>query len=257
MNPLVEPAPRGPLLGVNVDHVATLRNARGGDFPDPVQAALHALRGGADIITFHLREDRRHIRDADALGLREQVQVPLNFEAALTAEMLDIIERTRPQMVCLVPERRQEVTTEGGLDVRGQFERVRDGCARLADAGCRVSLFIEAEPAQIDAAAASGAPCVELHTGAYANAVDAGDDALAQRHLQRLRAGIEQARAAGMRTHAGHGLNLRSTAALAAMPAIDELHIGHALVGHALFVGMEQAVRDYKACIERAAGQRP
>ncbi len=254
MNPLVQPAPRGPLLGVNIDHVATLRNARGGSFPDPVQAALHALRGGADIITFHLREDRRHIRDGDVQGLREQVGAPLNFESALTPEMLDIIERMRPQMVCLVPERRQELTTEGGLDVRGQFDRVRDACARLGAAACRVSLFIEADPAQIEAAAASGAPCVELHTGAFANAVDAGDAELARRHLERLRNGVALARAAGLQTNAGHGLNLQSTPPLAGMPEMRELHIGHALVGHALFVGIEQAVRDFKACIEKAAG---
>ncbi len=252
MNPLVQPAPRGPLLGVNIDHVATLRNARGGDHPDPVRAALHALRGGADIITFHLREDRRHIRDADVHRLREQVHAPLNFESALTPEMLDIIDGMRPAMVCLVPERRQELTTEGGLDVRGQFERVRDACARLGASDCRVSLFIEADAQQIDAAAASGAPCVELHTGAFADALEAGDTQLAQRQLERLREGIARARAAGLQTNAGHGLTLRSTPELARMPEIRELHIGHALVGHALFVGLEQAVRDFKACIESA-----
>ena len=255
MNPLVQPAPRGPLLGVNVDHVATLRNARGGDFPDPVQAALHALRGGADIITFHLREDRRHIRDDDVRRLREQLGAPLNFESAVTPEMLDLIEQARPPMVCLVPERRQELTTEGGLDVRGQFERVRDACARLAACGCRVSLFIEADPAQIEAAAASAAPCIELHTGAFANAVEAGDEAASARHLARIRDGIAQAAAAGLQTNAGHGLTLQSTPTLAAMPRVRELHIGHALIGHALFVGMEQAVRDFKAQIERAAAQ--
>lgn len=253
MNPLVQPAPRGPLLGVNIDHVATLRNARGGAYPDPVQAALHALRGGADIITFHLREDRRHMRDADVQRLREQVQAPLNFESALTAEMLDIIESMRPAMVCLVPERRQELTTEGGLDVRGQFERVRDASARLAAVGSRVSLFIEADAAQIEAAAASGAPCIELHTGAFANAVEAGDTQLAQRQLARLHEGIAQARAAGLQTNAGHGLTLQSTPDLACLPEIRELHIGHALIAHALFVGIEQSVREFKACIEAAA----
>lgn len=252
MNPLVQPAPRGPLLGVNIDHVATLRNARGGAFPDPVEAALHALRGGADIITFHLREDRRHIRDADVQRLREQVHAPLNFESALTSEMLDIIEAMRPAMVCLVPERRQELTTEGGLDVRGQFERVRDASARLGAVGCRVSLFIEADPAQIEASAASGAPCVELHTGAFANAVEAADAQLAQRQLARLRDGIAQARAAGLQVNAGHGLTLRSTPELARMPEVRELHIGHALIGHALFVGIEQSVRDFRTCIAAA-----
>ncbi len=253
MNPLVESAPRGPLLGVNIDHVATLRNARGGAFPDPVEAALHALRGGADIITFHLREDRRHIRDEDVERLREQLRAPLNFESAVTGDMLDIIERVRPRMACLVPERRQEVTTEGGLDVRGQLGRVREACQRLAAIDCRVSLFIEADPAQIDAAVQCGAPCIELHTGAYANAVEAGDEAGAQRQLQRIREAMARARAAGLQTNAGHGLTLRSTPVLAAMPSVRELHIGHALVGHALFVGMEQSVRDFKACIEGAA----
>ena len=252
MNPLVDPAPRGPLLGVNIDHVATLRNARGGSAPDPLQAALAAVRGGADILTFHLREDRRHIRDADVQRLREQSPVPLNFEAAATSDMLDIIEQVRPQMVCLVPERRQELTTEGGLDVRGQFERVHDACTRLARAGCRVSLFIEASPQQIEAGARAGAPCIELHTGAYANAFDAGDDALRQREFERLVAGLRLGRSLGLQTNAGHGLGLDSTAAVAALPEVGELHIGHALIGHALFVGLTQAVRDFQSVIARA-----
>jgi pyridoxine 5-phosphate synthase len=256
MNPLVAHAAPGPLLGVNIDHVATLRNARGGGFPDPLQAAQQALRGGADIITFHLREDRRHIRDADVARIKAGVAAALNFEAAVTPEMLDIIEGVAPQMVCLVPERRQEVTTEGGLDVAGQLARIRDACARLARAGCRVSLFIEAAPAQIEAAAQAGAPCVELHTGAYANAVDAGDAAVAAAQLQRLRDALELARGLGLQTNAGHGLNLASTAAVAALPGVGELHIGHALVGHALSVGMEQAVRDFKAVIARATPRR-
>ncbi len=251
MNPFA-PVPSTPLLGVNIDHVATLRNARGGRFPDPLDAAQAALRGGADIITFHLREDRRHIRDDDVERLRQQCAAPLNFEAAVTDEMLACIERVRPPMVCLVPERRQELTTEGGLDVAGHLERIRAACARLAAAGCRVSLFIEPGAAQIDAAAACGAPCVELHTGAYANAVDADDAAGAARELQRLREALARAHALGLRTNAGHGLTLASTAAVAALPGIDELHIGHALVGHALAVGMEQSVRDFKAVIARA-----
>ncbi len=251
MNPFASPA-RPPLLGVNIDHVATLRNARGGSFPDPLDAALAALRGGADIITFHLREDRRHIRDADVERLRAQVAAPLNFEAAVTEEMLARIEQVRPQMVCLVPERRQELTTEGGLDVAAHLERVRAACARLAACGCRVSLFIEPSPRQIEAAAGTGAPCVELHTGAYANAVDAGDQAGAAEQLRRLRDAQARAHAQGLRTNAGHGLNLHSTGAIASLPGIDELHIGHALVGHALSVGMEQAVRDFKAAIARA-----
>ena len=253
MNPFAVAA-TPPLLGVNIDHVATLRNARGGRFPDPFEAAQAALRGGADIITFHLREDRRHIRDADVERLRGGIAAPLNFEAAVTDEMLARIAQVRPQMVCLVPERRQELTTEGGLDVAAHLQRVRDACARLAALGCRVSLFIEPGARQIDAAASAGAPCVELHTGAYANAVDAGDAALAEAELQRLRVAAARAQALGLQTNAGHGLGLHSTAAVAALPGIDELHIGHALVGHALGVGMEQAVRDFKAVIARARG---
>jgi len=252
-----------PLLGVNIDHVATVRNARGGRFPDPVAAALLAVEGGADIITFHLREDRRHIRDEDVARLKEAIQVPLNFEAAVTDEMLDIIERTAPEHVCLVPERRQEVTTEGGLDVIGQFDRVRDACVRLAESGSRVSLFIGADPAQIDAAARAGAPCVELHTGPLAHAWWDRDHALLERELQRLQRGLLHATSLGLRTHAGHGLALSqpeadgadqpsSAALVAALPDVHELHIGHALIGHALFVGLKQAIADFKAEAIRA-----
>ncbi len=254
MNPLVSVAVPGPLLGVNIDHIATLRNARGGRYPDPVAAARAAVDGGADIITFHLREDRRHIRDADVQRIQADIAAALNFEAAVTDEMLGIIEQVKPQNVCLVPERRQEITTEGGLDVAGQFARVQAACARLASSGCRVSLFIEASRAQIEASARAGAPCVELHTGAYANACETGDTTLAQAELQRLRQGVAAARALGLQTNAGHGLTLASLGRVAAMAEISELHIGHALVGHALFVGMEQAVRDFKAAIVRARG---
>lgn len=249
-----------PLLGVNIDHVATLRNARGGFFPDPIAAAHLAVEAGADIITFHLREDRRHIRDEDVVRLKAEIQVPLNFEAAVTDDMLDIIERTRPEHVCLVPERRQEVTTEGGLDVVGQFNRVQAACSRLAQAGSRVSLFIGADPAQIDAAAKAGAPCVELHTGPLAHAWWDKDQARLQVELARLRAGLHHARSQGLRTHAGHGLALldamgdrvdagavSSTALVAALPEVAELHIGHALIGHSVFVGMRQAIADFKA----------
>ncbi len=252
-----------PLLGVNIDHVATLRNARGGRFPDPVAAALLAVEGGADIITFHLREDRRHIRDEDVVGLKEAIAVPLNFEAAVTDEMLDIIERTAPEHVCLVPERRQEVTTEGGLDVAGQFNRIQDACARLAAAGSRVSLFIGADPVQIEAAAKAGAPCVELHTGPLAHAWWDADQAGLQRELTRIQEGLRFARSLGLRTHAGHGLALTqsepgqighvsSTALVAALPDVAELHIGHALIGHAVFVGLRQAIADFKAEAIRA-----
>lgn len=252
-----------PLLGVNIDHVATLRNARGGRFPDPVAAALLAVEGGADIITFHLREDRRHIRDEDVARLKEAIAMPLNFEAAVTDEMLDIIERTAPEHVCLVPERRQEVTTEGGLDVAGQFSRIQGACARLAAAGSRVSLFIGADPVQIEAAAQAGAPCVELHTGPLAHAWWDADQASLQRELTRLQEGLRFARSLGLRTHAGHGLalsqsepgqagHISSTALVAALPDVAELHIGHALIGHAVFVGLRQAIADFKAEAIRA-----
>lgn len=257
-----------PLLGVNIDHVATLRNARGGRFPDPVAAALLAVEGGADIITFHLREDRRHIRDEDVVRLKGAIAVPLNFEAAVTDEMLDIIERTAPEHVCLVPERRQEVTTEGGLDVAGQFNRIQDACARLAAAGSRVSLFIGADPVQIEAAAKAGAPCVELHTGPLAHAWWDADQAGLQRELTRIQEGLRFARSLGLRTHAGHGLALTqsepgqighvsSTALVAALPDVAELHIGHALIGHAVFVGLRQAIADFKAEAIRARKSSP
>ncbi|AKJ31153.1 pyridoxine 5'-phosphate synthase [Caldimonas brevitalea] len=249
--------PNAPLLGVNIDHVATLRNARGGQFPDPVAAAQLAVEAGADIITFHLREDRRHIRDDDVTRLKAALQVPLNFEAAVTDEMIGIIERVRPEHVCLVPERRQEVTTEGGLDVAGQFARIQDACARLAAAGCRVSLFINADERQIEASAAAGASCVELHTGAYAEAWWAQDRVRMAAELQRLQDGLRRGRAAGLQTNAGHGLAVwdrpaphpfaSSTYAVAALHEVTELHIGHALIGHAVFVGLRQAIGDFKA----------
>lgn len=256
------------LLGVNIDHVATLRNARGGLYPDPVALAALAVEAGADIITFHLREDRRHIRDADVERMKEHIRAPLNFEAAVTDEMVALIERIRPEHVCLVPERRQEITTEGGLDVRGQLARVKDACGRLAAAGSRVSLFIGADPDQIDAAAEAGAPCVELHTGPLANAWWAQDDAAVQAELARLKQGLAHARGLGLRTHAGHGLALSdtgpampwmptaqrgsSTALMAALPEVMELHIGHALIGHAVMVGLRQAIADFKAEIVRS-----
>jgi pyridoxine 5-phosphate synthase len=257
-----------PLLGVNIDHVASVRNARGGRFPDPVAAALLAVEAGADIITFHLREDRRHIRDDDVLRLKAHIGVPLNFEAALTDEMLDIIERTAPEHVCLVPERREEVTTEGGLEVAGQLARITEACARLSAKGSRVSLFIGADPRQIEAAAQAGAPCVELHTGALANAWWDGDQAALAHEMQRLQSGLRLARSLGLRTHAGHGLALStnlpvgdphlradtvsSTALVAALPDVAELHIGHALIGQSIFVGMHQAITDFKAEAIRA-----
>jgi pyridoxine 5-phosphate synthase len=264
--------PDMPLLGINIDHVATLRNARGGRFPDPVNAALLAIEAGADIVTFHLREDRRHIRDDDVHRLKAAVSVPLNFEAAVADEVLAIIEQVRPEHVCLVPERRLEVTTEGGLDVVGQFGRVREACARLAAVGCRVSLFINAEPAQIEASAKAGAPTIEIHTGAFANAWFVGDAAAQNAELARVQRGLQMARSLGLQTNAGHGLALHgasdadvhragtgadhpdtdvpsdtSTFAIASLPEVAELHIGHALIGHALFVGLRQAVADFRA----------
>ena len=260
--------PHAPLLGVNIDHVATLRNARGGAFPDPLQAALLAEEAGADIITFHLREDRRHIRDDDVARLKAAIRVPLNFAAAVTDEMLGIVEATRPQHVCLVPERRREVTTEGGLDVAGQPARLRDACARLAGAQCRVSLFIDAEPRQIEASVAAGAPCVEIHTGAFANAWWADDAPGMARELARVREALRLGRSLGLQTNAGHGLAVwgrpapsrdgrplpSSAAAIAALPEVAELHIGHALMGHALFVGLRQAIGDFRLDIARARG---
>jgi pyridoxine 5-phosphate synthase len=231
-------------------------------FPDPVVAARLAVEAGADIITFHLREDRRHIKDDDVARLKAELQVPLNFEAAVTDEMAAIIERTRPEHVCLVPERRREVTTEGGLEVAGQLERVRTACQRLAQAGCRVSLFIDADPRQIEASARCSAACVELHTGAFANAWWARDTRAMQDQLVRLERGLLLARSLGLRTHAGHGLALwdsppphplaSSTASVAAFADVAELHIGHALIGHAVFVGLRQAVADFRAEIVRS-----
>lgn len=255
------PSPARLLLGVNIDHVATLRNARGGVFPDPVRAAVLAAEAGADIITFHLREDRRHIRDDDVARLAAVLPVPLNFEAALTDEMLSLIEQMHPAQACFVPERRQEVTTEGGLDVAGQPERVGHACERMAKAGVRVSLFIDPELRQIEAAAVAGAPCVELHTGAYSNAWWARDAAAERRELARLENAMKAARALGLQTNAGHGLALAelpdddrpsSVAAVAALSDLAELHIGHALIGRAVFVGLAQALADFRVEMERA-----
>jgi pyridoxine 5-phosphate synthase len=263
--------PTLPLLGVNIDHVATVRNARGGAFPSPVSAALACVAAGADIITFHLREDRRHIRDADVEALKASVRAPLNFEAAVTDEMLGIIERTRPDHVALVPERRAEVTTEGGLDVAGQASRMAEAVGRLNAAGCRVSLFIDADARQIEAAAHAGAACVELHTGPLAECWWAQNWPGVRAQRQRLAAAIAVGQRLGLRVHAGHGLALwgagndapfsspppggplSSTATVASLPGIRELHIGHALVGRAVFVGLAQAVQDFKAEIAAAA----
>lgn len=242
--------PQGPGidLGVNIDHVATLRNARGTVYPDPLQAALLAEQAGADAITLHLREDRRHIRDADVEKIRPQLATRMNLESAVTEEMLDIACRIKPQDVCLVPERRNEVTTEGGLDVLRFFDDVQRACARLAAHGIRVSLFIDADPEQIRASAEAGAPVIELHTGRYADA-EAGEQ---PHELERIRAGVAAGVRHGLKVNAGHGLHYTNVQAIAAMPDIAELNIGHAIVAHAVFVGWESAVREMKAIMTKA-----
>ncbi len=233
-------------LGVNIDHIATLRQARGTRYPSPVRAALLAEYAGADAITLHLREDRRHIQDRDLEILREVLTIRMNLEMAVTDEMLAIATRIRPHDACLVPERRQELTTEGGLDVVQQFERVRHACTVLAAAGVRVSLFINADRDQLEAARAAGAPVVELHTGQYAE-MD-GEEEI-QRELERIRSATELGTRLGLRVNAGHGLNYHNTRPIAALPLIRELNIGHAIVAHALFVGWESAVREMKTII--------
>jgi len=238
-------------LGVNVDHVATLRNARGGRAPDPVRAALLAIEAGADGITAHLREDRRHIRDGDMARLKAEISRPLNFEMAATAEMLQIALATAPHAVCLVPERRTEVTTEGGLDVVGQRDALGPFIARLNDAGIRVSLFIAADPAQIEMAAALKAPVIEIHTGAWCDAVVEGRKTQAAAEWQKIVAGAKLARAAGLEVHAGHGLNYATAEAISALPQIVELNIGHFMMGEAIFVGLTQTVRDMRAAMDR------
>jgi pyridoxine 5-phosphate synthase len=244
--------PTAPLrLGVNVDHVATLRNARGGRAPDPLRAALLAIEAGADGITAHLREDRRHIRDEDMARLKAEISKPLNFEMAATEEMLRISLATRPPAVCLVPERRQEVTTEGGLDVVGQHNALAPYIARLNDAGIRVSLFIAADPAQIEMAARLRAPVIEIHTGAWCDAVADGQAETAATEWQRIVAGAKLAKAAGLEVHAGHGLDYATAETIAALPEIMELNIGHFMMGEALFVGIAETVRAMRAAMDR------
>lgn len=236
-------------LGVNIDHIATLRNARGTSYPDPLKAALLAEEAGADAITLHLREDRRHIRDADVEALRPQLRTRMNLEAAVTAEMLDFACRIRPQDVCLVPERRHEVTTEGGLDVRKHFSQVQGAVRQLQAEGIRVSLFIDPEVEQIQAAQESGAPVIELHTGRYANAAPGAEQ---QAELERVRQGALAGVRHGLKVNAGHGLHYTNTQAIAAIADITELNIGHAIVAQALFVGWENAVREMKALMVAA-----
>jgi pyridoxine 5-phosphate synthase len=236
-------------LGVNIDHVATLRNARGTVYPDPIQAALQAEEAGADLITLHLREDRRHIRDADVHALRPKLATRMNLECAITSEMLDIACRIKPQDVCLVPEKRAEVTTEGGLDVISHFEQVSAACRQLADAGIRVSLFIDADAEQIAAAAACKAPVIEIHTGRYADAQDAQEQ---DAEFQRVAEGVDAGQKHGLIVNAGHGLHYTNVQRIAALPGIKELNIGHAIVAHAVFAGWQNAVREMKAIMVAA-----
>ena len=237
------------LLGVNIDHVATLRQARGTIYPDPVQAALICEEAGAEGITLHLREDRRHIQDDDVRRMRPVLKTHMNLELAVTAEMVAFAKEIKPQHVCFVPEKREEVTTEGGLDVVGHFEDVKAATAELTAVGCDVSLFIDADFAQIDAAVACGAPTIEIHTGAYA---DADTPEAQAKELERIVKGAEYAAAKGLVVNAGHGLNLSNVAPIAQIPQIYELNIGHSIVAESVFVGMIQAVKDMKAAIKAA-----
>jgi pyridoxine 5-phosphate synthase len=245
-------------LGVNIDHVATIRNARGEGYPDPARAAEVAMLAGADGITAHLREDRRHISDADIEALASLTRKrgkPLNFEMAVTEEMEAIALKHRPHAACLVPERREEVTTEGGLDVAGQHNRVAPVVAALKAAGVRVSLFIEANPAQIAAAASVGAQVVELHTGAYCLAVREGKPEAAQL-LRNLREAAAQAAALGLEVHAGHGIDYETVGAIAAIPELAELNIGHFLIGEAIFTGLDPAIRRMRSLMDASRSAR-
>lgn len=236
-------------LGVNVDHVATIRQARGTLYPDPVQAGLLAAKAGADSITIHLREDRRHIQEHDVQRMLDETPVPVNLEMAVTPAMVRLARDARPHYCCLVPERRQELTTEGGLDVAGQLPKVRQACARLADAGIAVALFVDPDPRQLEACVKSGAPHVEIHTGTYA---DASKDTARARELRRIAAFAQAAGRAGLEVHAGHGLNLHNVAAVAAVPEIVELNIGHSIVARALYVGLPRAVREMRQAMGKA-----
>jgi pyridoxine 5-phosphate synthase len=236
-------------LGVNIDHIATLRQARGTRYPDPIQAAIEAEQAGADSITLHLREDRRHIQERDVAMLADILQTKMNLEMAVTDEMLAIAEKYRPADCCLVPEKREELTTEGGLDVAGQFDRIKQACDRLAAAGIRVSLFIDPEIKQIEASLACGAPVVELHTGRYA---EADTDEERARELAIITEAAEQANARGLQVNAGHGLHYHNTQAIAAIPQLVELNIGHAIVARSVFTGFQGAVREMKQLMQDA-----
>lgn len=238
-------------LGVNIDHIATLRNARGTQYPDPVHAADIAERAGADGITVHLREDRRHIKDRDVRLLRETINTRLNLEMAVTEEMLSIALQTKPEFCCLVPEKRQELTTEGGLDVAGNLEKITDACQRLAEQDIQVSLFIDADNSQIDAAVQAGAPYIEIHTGQYAEATN---EAQMHKELEKLQSGIRYAHSLGLKVNAGHGLHYHNVKPIAAIEEIIELNIGHAIIARAAFDGLANAVADMKRLMLEARG---
>lgn len=241
-------------LGVNIDHVATLRNARGGAFPDPVRAAVAAEAAGADGITAHLREDRRHIRDADIAAIMEAITIPLNFEMAATEEMQAIALGHLPHAACIVPEKREERTTEGGLEVAGDQNRLSHYIGPLGDAGIRVSLFIAADRAQIEAAARIGAPVIEIHSGAYTDFDAEGDIAARDAELARIIDGVKLGHDLGLEVHVGHGLTYDTVAPIAALPEVRELNIGHFLIGEAVFVGLEAAIARMRAAMDAARG---
>ncbi|ARX10555.1 TPA: pyridoxine 5'-phosphate synthase [Proteus mirabilis] len=237
------------LLGVNIDHIATLRNARGTTYPDPVQAAFIAEQAGADGITIHLREDRRHITDRDLMLISQTVQTRLNLEMAVTEEMIEIACQTQPDFCCLVPEKRQEVTTEGGLDVVGNEEKVADAIKRLSLAGIKVSLFIDPDHEQINAADRVGSPFIEIHTGAYA---DAEDEQAQEKEFVRIRDAVTYAASKGLKVNAGHGLHYHNVQRIAALPELYELNIGHAIIGRAVFSGLAPAVEEMKRLMREA-----
>lgn len=230
-------------LGVNIDHVATLRQARGTRYPDPIQAAIAAEHAGADAITVHLREDRRHIQERDVILLQQTILTRLNLEMAVTEEMLTFAEQLKPADCCLVPERREELTTEGGLDVAGNLSKITIACQRLGAANIRVSLFIDPDPQQIDAALQTGAPTIEIHTGKFADLIDFNEK---KAELQRIQLAAQRAHRGGLQVNAGHGLNYQNVGAISSIPEIRELNIGHAIVARALFDGFETAVREMK-----------
>ncbi|MCB1734432.1 MAG: pyridoxine 5'-phosphate synthase [Gammaproteobacteria bacterium] len=243
--------PNDILLGVNIDHVATLREARHTRYPDPVQAAIEAEQAGADAITLHLREDRRHIQERDVFMLKDILLSRMNLEMAVTDEMLDIAAQVKPADCCLVPERREELTTEGGLDVAGQKGRMTDACARLAEAGVRVSMFIDADPAQVEASAEVGAPVIEIHTGHFA---DLTDKAARETEFARIAAAVDLGTRLGLQVNAGHGLNYQNVGRIAALTDVRELNIGHAIVARALFTGLQDAVREMKRLMREGRG---